>query len=215
MNYSTRISKILFLIGLVFFSTTIISFSASSVSKDTTGNTALSSGSASVKSVGREIADTTREYVDSITSVNVSQFDRIITARGENLIVKIKEINVFEVVYYWPLNVVEQRMPKGEIVEVIHKNGQRENFRVKAGSTQSEIKDWAVVISEKDWERVITVAEDADMTGLIEVGKISAKFEGSKITAPSEYLEKNALIILKKKAPRLGANVILITDKKE
>jgi hypothetical protein len=148
-------------------------------------------------------------------TVHLKDFDRIFTARRESLVVKVTGVNVFEVLYTWPLNTLEQRIPKDEVMEVVYSDGRREGFKVKAVESKNEIKDWAVVVSEKDWERVLAVDSTANLGEVTELGKVSASYEGSKINSPTDYLEKSAMIILKKKAARLGSNVLLVTERKE
>jgi hypothetical protein len=153
--------------------------------------------------------------VENSETVQLKDFDRIFTARGESLVVKVTGTNVFEVLYTWPLNTVEQRIPKEEVMEVVYADGRREGFRAKAIENKNEIRDWAVVVSEKDWERVLAVDSTASLGEVTELGKVSASYEGSKINSPTDYLEKSAMIILKKKAARLGSNVLLVTERKE
>ncbi|MFN8206747.1 MAG: hypothetical protein U0T82_04980 [Bacteroidales bacterium] len=148
-------------------------------------------------------------------SVHARDFDRIFTARGESLVVKVTGVNVFEVLYTWPLNTLEQRIPKEEVTEVVYADGRREGFKAKVVGNKNEIKDWAVVVSEKDWERVLAVDSTASLGAVTMLGSVSARYEGSKINSPTDYLEKSAMIILKKKAARLGSNVVLVTERKE
>jgi hypothetical protein len=162
-------------------------------------------------------ADSSLPVTDPIAeeTIHSSQFDKIFTVRGETLVAKVKTTNVYELIYTWPLNTIEQKMPRAEILEVVYADGRKESFRPKPGQSVEESKDWAVVITEKDWERVMTAYNDSDITGLAELGKVTARYDASKINATTEYLEKNALIILKKRAARLGSNIVFVTDKKE
>jgi hypothetical protein len=164
---------------------------------------------------GSGILPETPVGIEKGETVHLKDFDRIFTARGENLVVKVTGVNVFEVLYTWPLNTLEQRIPKEEVMEVVYSDGRREGFKAKAVESKNEIKGWAVVVSEKDWERVLAVDSTASLGEVIELGKVSASYEGAKINLPTDYLEKSAMIILKKKAARLGSNVLLVTGRKE
>lgn len=139
-------------------------------------------------------------------------FDRVITSTGDEYVVKVKDINIYEIVYTYPLNTIEQRMDKDMIKKIIFSDGSEQ---VISGEEVKEEKDWAVVVGEKDWEKVIILTSEDEIEGLKKLEEFKAKYVGNRIKTSSEYLEKNVMIILRKKTAHLKGNYLLVKEKQE
>ncbi len=165
---------------------------------------------------------TSKIPADSITTTEINSmpeigiallkddFDKVITRKNENLFVKITENNIFDIHFTYPLNTIENVMEKSQIKKIIFSDGTAE---VVAG--EAEIKkegDTLIIVDEKDWEKVDTTSLAENVFGLTDKGEISILYEADKFNMPSDLMEKNALIILRKRTARLKAHMILIED---
>jgi len=65
------------------------------------------------------------------------------------------------------------------------------------------------------WRKVKVVKQKSNVTGMRKVKEIKATAKGTgRGYQKPEHLERNASIILRKKAAKLNANYVLLTDKK-
>ena len=133
-----------------------------------------------------------------------TRYDKIILANGETLVVSLKDSSEAGVSFSYPLNSRVEKLGRNEIAGIVPAGGPA---IAMPGSNANE--------SGNNWEEVSLLLKPVDAGGAKNLGEIDARFEGDQLNASSEYLEKNALIILRKKALHLGANAIYITGKNE
>ena len=108
------------------------------------------------------------------------------------------------VVFKYPLNSIEHQMPKKIIKKITYANG-----------VEKYIEEQADEGSEDNWERVEYTYNKKDVEGLFELGDLYAKYESDKLKYKIGILEKSAIIVMKRKAARQNADIILIEEKKE
>jgi hypothetical protein len=66
-----------------------------------------------------------------------------------------------------------------------------------------------------DYRKVKVTYNPDDVDGMVEVAKLEAKAEGSdRSYSTAKTLERSAIIILRRKAALVNAEMVLITDKK-
>ncbi len=149
------------------------------------------------------------EWMDRITPF----YDKIYTTAGDTMLVTVIDQNVFEVIFNYPLNKDRKKINKQNVRQIDYANGKTEEFD---GSTLQDPEPSPVVKRvAQDWEKVEVVKNTEGLENAKNLGKIESKYQGEKFNTTSEYLERNALVILKKRAMRMGANVICVSDKNE
>jgi len=140
-------------------------------------------------------------------------FDKITTTAGDTLTVLVNKINESTVEFNFPLNHRKEILQKKLITSLIYSDGTIEIIPQSA-NIKSE-KPESPKFSDKDWDKVLVVISLDDASGAVDLGEIESRFEGDRITVNSAYLEKSAMILLKKKAARLGANLIYVSKRDE
>ena len=79
---------------------------------------------------------------------------------------------------------------------------------------QDNSQDSTEMNKEIDWRKVKIVKKEANILGMKKIQKIQATAKGSgQGYQTPKSLERNARVILRKKAGKLGANYILLTNK--
>ena len=68
--------------------------------------------------------------------------------------------------------------------------------------------------SIEPWKKVVITDDPDDVSTLFKLQEISATSHGERLNTKIDMLEKNATIILQRKAANLNANLVLINDKK-
>jgi len=137
------------------------------------------------------------------------KYAKISRVDGVELTVLVLNTNLFEVRYVYPLNTEEHVLSKADIKEIAWPGGKKEKFGKKIQVDSSRV----LVLNEKDWELVTITENKEEILDLKEKGEIEATFESGKLKIEAEFLEKNASIILRKKAARINAHKILIKSK--
>ena len=144
------------------------------------------------------------EILIARTSENLNIYDRIIKKDGIELFVEIIETNLFEVIFVYPLNFEKHVLSKSSIQQITWADGVVENFE----HGNSKTKD--LNYSQKDWRNVTVVKNESELEGLELKGEVAAFYEASTLSEGTQYLEKNAMIIARKKAARLNAHKISV-----
>lgn len=130
--------------------------------------------------------------------------DTVVLRNGESLNVKIvKSTNSF-IEFTYPGEELINEKSKKEISYIVYANGRKEEcnqkFRVP------------IIKGKGDWEKVVITHLASDVDGLTRVDEIAAT-SGWGGSFGSSVGYKNAIKKLKKKAAKLGAGVILISDR--
>lgn len=146
-----------------------------------------------------------------------SDFDQIVTIDNKVIIARITRIGPGEVNFVYPFNTEANSISRDIINCIIHETGRKEIFNLvdqedlKRGDFQ---ENFVVEKKKKVWEEVDTTYHEEKTSGMVEIDRFVVQYESSKMRATVEFLEKNALIILRKKAAHAGAELVLITYKK-
>lgn len=146
--------------------------------------------------------------------ISFSHFDKIITLNREVIIARVERITPTDIFYVYPLNYVNLSINRSLISQILYADKSLEVFvpldrKMNMPILQTER---VIVRNKKDWEKVISTYNKEEVTDLESRGNVLAEFEAPKLKVDNEYLEKNAIIILKRKAANLGAHYVLITN---
>jgi hypothetical protein len=145
------------------------------------------------------------------------EYDLLITRRWEIRIVKVKNIQKDKIEFLYPLNTQLFSINRDETSQILYADGKSEVFYPleKRNTKDSGGIDRVIIRDKKDWEKVIVVQQaDEVPSPFVEIGNVDALFEADRINAPNDFLEKNALIILRKKTANIEGYYLLVTNKK-
>ncbi len=179
---------------LLFSNVALKSQPADSALKDTT--------------IRKEVAKDTNYVVVKPTKEH-SSFDKIYLKNGDSLIVSIKEKNVQEVIYCYPLNTVINKMKVSFISQINYSNGKQDKFISIFDTKTSDKND-----SRLYWDKVNVVMSADSVNGMALKGVVKTLYKGEELKENDKTLEKKGLIILKKKVTNLEANFLLVTHQK-
>ncbi|MDY6800466.1 MAG: hypothetical protein SVU94_04495 [Bacteroidota bacterium] len=85
----------------------------------------------------------------------------------------------------------------------------------KSGKTEIINEEPQTVRNINDYRKVKVTYNPDDVDGMVEVAKLEAKAEGSdRSYSTAKTLERTAIIILRRKAALVNAEMVLVTDKK-
>ena len=143
-------------------------------------------------------------------SLKTTDYDHLIKTNGDLLVVTIKSENAKEVGFLYPLNMVINFVPVAQVKEIQYKNG---TVKVIDIATPTNMKILKAENPEEDWKFVKITYTKKDVEGLPDLGPIDSKAEGKKLNTSTDLLERNAILYLQKKAARMGASKVLITNK--
>ncbi|MDK2978287.1 MAG: hypothetical protein PWP52_1001 [Bacteroidales bacterium] len=99
----------------------------------------------------------------------------------------------------------------------VHQMDQRLVYKIEYKSGKIEIlnEEPQTVRNINDYRKVKVTYDPDDVDGMIEVAKLEAKAEGSdRSYSTAKTLERTAIIVLRRKAALVNAEMVLITDKK-
>ena len=139
--------------------------------------------------------------------VNNSGYDKIMLDSGDSLFVNIVAETETEVAYKYPFNTMINKTSNTKVKEILYKDG-----RIKAMQNVGIVPG---VGADPDnlWRIVAITYDENDVTGLKEIGPISAKAEGRSLKTSIDLLEKNVTVNLKKSALRMNATKVLVKKK--
>jgi hypothetical protein len=138
------------------------------------------------------------------------KFDKIIKRNGDSIFCKITSRNLFEVNYLKPGSEKVTKLSTANIKEIFFANGK---YVLIDNNPEKKKKDWTVAPAEKEWDNIIVTNNPKDVDDLVEKGPIEALFEAKKMTTNNELMEKNIIVMLKKKAYSMKATTILVVEK--
>jgi hypothetical protein len=152
----------------------------------------------------------TKQVAEKTGNTYSDGYARISKKNGDVLVATVKSKNLYEVQVIYPLNTVIEKLNTADLNEINYPDGKIDVINNKPEKVDNH--EWAVVTSEKDWEKVEVTEDDSKIASLVEKGKVDAKYTGSQ-TATNQSLEKSGLIIARKRAARLKASVLVISEK--
>ena len=144
----------------------------------------------------------------------IDHFDKIYLRNNELLIVRVKNIDDKFVNFNYPLNSGIEKISRDEVGQILYSDGKRDIYYLPDSVTKQAEVSGAMVQQEKDWEKVTITDNEADIdASSIFIEKIKSVYEADRFNASTKFLEKNATIILKRRAASLGGDIILLEDK--
>jgi hypothetical protein len=156
-------------------------------------------------------------YLSNFDSSAITKFDKILTYDHQVYIVKIQNITPSYVLFLYPFNTNVHPLNRSEISQIQYADGTIDIFLPlpdKNGFSFHIVDTARIIIrNPREWEKVVLTESADDIDGMVEKGKITASYIADFGNAANKYLEKNAGIILKKKAANLNAPVILVINK--
>jgi len=154
----------------------------------------------SVKVNKEEIVDSTnQDNQETVVTDIIYQHD------GTKLLVDVKKIYLNDLYYSFSGETKVNKMDQRLVHKIEYKTGKKEILN----ETPSEVREVG------DYRKVKVTKNPDDVEGLIEVAKLEAKAEGNdKGYSTPKTLERSAIIVLRRKAALVNANIVLITDKK-
>jgi hypothetical protein len=124
---------------------------------------------------------------------------------GTKMFVDVKKIYLNDLYYSLPGDTKVKKMDQRLVHKIEYKSGKVEILN----ETAPDVREVG------DYRKVKVTKNPDDVEGLIEVAKLEAKAEGSdRGYSTPKSLERTAIIILRRKAALVNANIVLITDKK-
>ncbi len=139
--------------------------------------------------------------------------DTIIKINGDTLIVNVKYKDFDEIIFFYPYNNTISKETIPTIREMRYSNG----MVVYMGNNQKESKDALKTQEIKNdtaaWNKVIVIYSLSELPANPEGrGEVIIDYTG-EFNADNNLLEKKCLVILKKKAVKMDANYVVITNK--
>lgn len=156
-------------------------------------------------------ADVSPAITATSEQISSERYDTIVKKTGGKMKVKITGKNVHEVTFFMPGEKKEKRLSTGFIKELHYADGRVDLI----DNTPEKItaKDAILLIPESEWKKVEVAKSEIEVKDLVEKEVIEAEAEGKKYTTADSFLERNAIVILRKKAVNLKATKILVIDK--
>ena len=156
----------------------------------------------------------TYNEADAELNTYIDKYDKLYTRDLELLIVRVKGIDEKYVKFNYPLNTKLERISKDEVSQIFYSDGKRDIYFLPDTLTEEAESSGLLVKEEKDWTtiEVIENEEEIDASYMF-IEKIQSFYEADRINANTKFLEKNAIIILKRRAASLGGSTIVLTDK--
>ena len=153
------------------------------------------------------MADTKQDTIQD-TKPNIQQQEKtdiIYQHDGTKFLVDVKKIYLNDLYYSLPGETKVHKLDQRLVHKIEYKSGKLEILN----ETPPDVRKVG------DYRKVKVTKNPDDVEGLIEVAKLEAKAEGSdKRYSTPKSLERTAIIVLRKKAALVNANIVLITDKK-
>jgi hypothetical protein len=191
---------------LFLFCVTCTSFAGSYIQQDSTKVSPPPVSSSPV--IETEKVDSTPSELKSTGSH--PKYDKIVKKNGEIIRCIISEKNIYEISYINPQTNKITTISTNNVKEIRYATGKKELID---NNPEKAPKDWVVTSGEKDWQKVKITYLQKDVESLVEKGPIDATFEAIKLDATTEVMERNANIILKKKAAKIGATIVYVSYK--
>ena len=145
----------------------------------------------------------------------VKQYDKIYTTNWKLYIGKVQRIDNTNIYFQYPLNDETSEIKRDNISQIIYASGKHEVFAMpnEIEDDNLTIDTRAKLAEKKEWQDVLVADSSEVVNGLSKLGAISANYEADKLNANTKFLEKNVLIILRRKAANMNGDYIVITKK--
>jgi len=171
--------------------------------------------------VAKDLLDVTVNKLQSLSNIDekgiaINHFDKIITFDNEVLIVKVQHITLTEISFLFPFNTRIETINRQKVSQILYADNRIDLFTPFEEDKKELLpiqEDRLIVYRRELWERILTTENIKDVAGFKKIGPVSAVFEADRINCNHNYLEKNGMIRLKKRAISLQADMILITNK--
>ena len=154
-----------------------------------------------------EKKDTTT-VINQDTIQNIQQEEKtdiVYQHDGTQLQVDVKRIYLNDLYYSFPDETKVNKLDQRLVHKIEYKSGKIEILN----ETPPDVRKVG------DYRKVKVTKKPDDVEGLIEVAKLEAKAEGSdKGYSTPKSLERTAIIVLRRKAALVNADIVLITNKK-
>lgn len=137
--------------------------------------------------------------------------DTIIKKSGVPIVGKVEGKTKFEVLIRVPGTKDVQRVNNSVIKEIRYGNGTIEIVEAKTGQMSKEQIQGKQ--KSKDWTSVLVANENSDLSGFTEKGEIEVRYDATRINMSNSELERNGIILLRKRAASIGGSVIKVTSK--
>jgi hypothetical protein len=153
-----------------------------------------------VKVINEENTEDAKNNLKSEVTDVIYQHD------GTKLLVDVKKIYLNDLYYSFPGETKVNKMDQRLVHKIEYKSGKVEVLN----ETPQDVREVG------DYRKVKVTKDPDDVEGLIEVAKLEAIAEGSERGGytTQKTLERSAIIVLRRKAALVNADIILITDKK-
>ncbi|MFO7655869.1 MAG: hypothetical protein R6W78_02275 [Bacteroidales bacterium] len=143
-------------------------------------------------------------------------FDKIITFDNEVLIGKVQHITFTEVRFLYPFNTKVESINRYKVSQILYADNRIDLFTPYDEEKKELLpvqEDRLIVYRREIWEKIVITEDEYEVAGFTLLGPVSAAYDADQVKCSNDYLEKNVMIILKKRAARLEADYILITNK--
>jgi len=122
---------------------------------------------------------------------------------GTIMLVDIKNFTIKDICYTDPGEMDMYKIDRRKVQKIIYKKGMVEIIN----TIEKDIPD------SKDWRNILVTENPGEVEDYTKVGKVKAESGNYKEGIENDALERSAIIIIKKRAAKLDADIILITDK--
>jgi len=138
---------------------------------------------------------------------DLTRYDKIYRTNGDILVVEVIEVLHSIVVFKYPLNTARNSLRKAEILKLVYASGSESSFTDNEPTAINQPK-------RKDVEskNVRIQYDQAGLENLEKLDFVSASLKG-RSNANADHIEKGVLVLLRNKAAKMGATVIVIIDK--
>lgn len=138
---------------------------------------------------------------------DLTRYDKIYRTNGDILVVEVIEVLHSIVVFKYPFNTARNSLRKAEIKKLVYATGAESSFTDNEPTAINQPK-------RKDVEskNVRIQYDQAGLEALEKLDFVSASLKG-RSNANADHIEKGVLVLLRNKAAKMGATVIVIIDK--
>ncbi len=119
------------------------------------------------------------------------------------MLVDVKKFNYKYISYTDPGKMEMYDIDRRKVYKIIYKSGLVEFIN----TVEKKIP------YNKDWKYILITESEDEINGYTKMGKVKGSSSNSKIEATNEELERSAVIMLKKQAAKLEADIVLITNR--
>ncbi|OHX65110.1 hypothetical protein [Flammeovirga pacifica] len=142
-------------------------------------------------------------FISNITFSQVKN-DTLLTVVGEKVIVSVKEITASEIKYSYPNEALLNGMKKSSVAEIRFGSGRVQKLH--------KFLNYKNVSTGKDWENVSISNVATEVEGLVKLGDVSAKAEGTTEFSSVAKLQARVYDKIKVQSAMLGGNVAFVIN---